>query len=50
MSERAPYATKIDAVLKEKLIQLSESTRIPQSKLVDEALIDLFDKYRKDGK
>jgi len=49
MSERAPYATKIDAELKEKLIKLSESTRIPQSKLVDEALEDLFAKYEKKG-
>lgn len=45
MSERAPYATKIDAGLKEKLIKLSEATRIPQSKLVDEALEDLMKKY-----
>lgn len=49
MSERVPYATKVDAELKEKLIKLSESTRIPQSKLVDEALQDLFAKYEKRG-
>ena len=54
MSERVPYATKIDSGLKDKLIRLSELTRIPQSKLVDEALEDLFRKYsdvlEKEGK
>ena len=54
MSERVPYATKIDNVLKDKLLKLSELTRIPQSKLVDEALEDLFRKYtnilEKEGK
>lgn len=45
MSERVQYATKIDKTLKDTLIKLSELTRIPQSKLVDEALEDLFRKY-----
>lgn len=45
MSERVPYSTKIDSDLKEKLVKLSEQTRIPQSKLLDEALSDLFKKY-----
>ena len=44
---RVPYATKIDLLLKEKLIKLSEETRIPQSKLVDEALEDLLKKYKR---
>ena len=47
MSERVPYATKIDSDYKAKLIKLSQITRIPQSKLVDEALEDLFKKYEK---
>jgi predicted transcriptional regulator len=47
MSERVPYATKIDRELRDKLVKLSELTRIPQSKLVDEALSDLFKKYEK---
>lgn len=47
MSERVPYATKIDSEHKAKLVKLSEVTRIPQSKLVDEALEDLFKKYEK---
>lgn len=50
MSERIAYATKIDSELKAKLIKLSETTRIPQSKLVDEALEDLFKKYEKEHK
>jgi predicted transcriptional regulator len=50
MSERVPYATKIDAELKDKLVKLSETTRIPQSKLVDEALEDLFAKYERGSK
>jgi predicted transcriptional regulator len=45
MSERVPYATKVDRELRDKLTKLSEDTRIPQSKLVDEALEDLFLKY-----
>lgn len=47
MSERVPYATKIDKELRDKLVKLSERTRIPQSKLVDEALEDLFSKHKK---
>ena len=47
MSERVMYSTKIDSEYKAKLIKLSEITRIPQSKLVDEALEDLFKKYSK---
>lgn len=45
MSERVPYSTKIDSELKERLIKLSDKTRIPQSKLLDEALTDLLRKY-----
>ena len=44
---REPFATKIDNKLKAKLAELSEQTRIPQSKLVDEALEDLIKKYAK---
>lgn len=47
MSERVPYATKVDRELRDKLIELATTTRIPQSKLVDEALADLFKKYEK---
>lgn len=46
MSQRVPYATKIDKELKEKLIKLSELSRIPQSKLMDEAIEDLLKKHK----
>ena len=42
---RVPYATKIELELKYKLINLSIATRIPQSKLMDEAIEDLLKKY-----
>ena len=45
---RVSYATKIDSDLKEKLINLSKDTRIPQSKLIDEAIEDLLKKYSKE--
>lgn len=45
MSQRVPYATKIDKDLKDKLIKLSELSRIPQSKLIDEAVEDLLRKH-----
>lgn len=45
---RVPYATKIDSLLKERLIELSLETRIPQSKLADEAIKDLLNKYNKE--
>lgn len=44
---RVPFATKIEEVLKNKLHDLSEETRIPQSKLLDEAIQDLLKKYNK---
>jgi predicted transcriptional regulator len=44
---RVPFATKIDEDLKNKLHGLSEDTRIPQSKLLDEAIQDLLNKYNK---
>lgn len=50
MSERVPYATKVDSDLRDKLVELAKTTRIPQSKLVDEALEDLFKKYEKESK
>ena len=45
MSERASFSTKIDSKLKYKLHELSTTTHIPQSQLVDEALEDLIKKY-----
>jgi predicted DNA-binding protein len=45
MGERVPFATKINSELRDKIQKLSKDTRIPQSKLVDEALEDLIKKY-----
>lgn len=42
---REPFATTIDSELKKKLNELSKQTRIPQSKLADEAIEDLLKKY-----
>ena len=49
MSEynRVPFATKIIKKNKERLQDLSKETRIPQSKLLDEAIEDLIKKYGK---
>lgn len=46
MSERVKYATKIDKDLRDQLLKLSEITRIPQSKLLDEAIEDLLKKHQ----
>jgi predicted transcriptional regulator len=46
MSERVQYSTKIDKDSRDKLAELSRVTRIPQTKLLDEALEDLFEKYK----
>ena len=45
---RVPYATKIELELRDKIAQLSAETRIPQSKLIDEAIKDLLKKYDKE--
>lgn len=50
MGERIAFATKIDSEIKIRLQELSKITRIPQSKLVDEALEDLLKKYEFDNK
>ena len=45
---RVPYATTIDSELKIKIAKLSTDTRIPQSKLIDEAIEYLLKKYSKE--
>ena len=45
---RVPYATKIELELRDKIVELSAKTRIPQSKLIDEAIEDLLKKYSKE--
>jgi predicted DNA-binding protein len=42
---RVQYATKIKEDLRDKLKELSDQTRIPQSKYLDEAIEDLLKKY-----
>lgn len=44
---KEPLATKIEADIKQGLKTLSTNTKIPQAKLVEEALTDLFNKYKK---
>ena len=46
---RVPYATKIELELRDKIVELSTKTRIPQSKLIDEAIEDLLKKYSKEN-
>jgi len=45
MRKRASFSTKIDSKLKYKLHELSTTTHIPQTQLVDEALDDIIKKY-----
>jgi len=46
MGKRVPFATKIDEDIKLQLKELSDSTRIPQSKLADEAFEKLIKEYK----
>lgn len=48
LKNRAQFSTSIDKDLKEAMKILSDKTRIPQSKLVDEAIEDLLKKYNID--
>lgn len=50
LKTRAPLSNSIDKELKIKLKELSDKTRIDQSKLLDEALEDLFKKYESQAK
>lgn len=45
LKNRVQYATSIDKELKDAMKVLSDKTRIPQSKLIDEAIEDLLKKY-----
>ncbi|MDD4780335.1 MAG: ribbon-helix-helix domain-containing protein [Tissierellia bacterium] len=45
LKNRVQYATSIDKELKDAMKVLSEKTRIPQSKLIDEAIKDLLKKH-----
>ena len=45
--KRTRFTTSSQAELVEKLNKLSETTRLTKTRLVDEALEDLFKKYEK---
>lgn len=47
---RERYTTTIGKEIIKKFKDLSAATRIPQSKLMDEALEDLLKKYEKESK
>jgi predicted DNA-binding protein len=49
LKTRKNVATTIDIELSNKLDELSKETRIPKSKLIDEAIEDLLKKFSKDG-
>jgi hypothetical protein len=42
---RITYSTKLEKTNKDAIIKLSNDTKIPQSKLMDEAIEDLVKKY-----
>lgn len=48
-NNRITYATTVETGLVKKLKKLSELTRIPQSRLIDEAILDLLKKHEKEG-
>jgi len=50
LKNRVHYGVTLDKKLVIRLRELSESTKIPQSKLMDEALEILFRKYEKESK
>lgn len=47
LKNRVRLGTSIDIQLQKKLHELSETTRIPISKLLDEAIKDLVEKHKK---
>lgn len=46
LKNRERYTNSIDKELLRKLKKLSEQTRIPQSRLIDEAIEDILKKYQ----
>ena len=49
LKHRKPAGSPIDINLLEGLKQLAENTKIPQSRLLDEAIGDLLKKYEQKG-
>lgn len=50
LTTRTPLSNAVDTKLYDKLKELSEKTRIPMSKLLDEALELLFEKHNGNSK
>lgn len=48
LKNRIRFSTSMDIELSKKLEELSKETRIPKSKLVDEAIEMLVNKYNKE--
>lgn len=46
---RERFTSTMDKELKKRLKSLSEATRIPQTRLLDEAIEDLIAKYKEKG-
>jgi len=49
LKNRVRIATSIDIELNDQLRKLADETRIPISKLVDEAIKDLIEKHKEQG-
>lgn len=47
LKSRSKYSTNVDKELLTKFKELAEETRIPATKLLDEAIEDLLKKYKK---
>ena len=45
LKNRAPFSTTVDKKLLAQLDKLTLKTRVPKSKLIDEAIQDLLKKY-----
>ncbi|MDK7667394.1 MULTISPECIES: ribbon-helix-helix domain-containing protein [Cytobacillus] len=50
LKTRKPISNSVDIGIVNELDQLHQQTKIPKSKLLDEALEDLLEKYQKQGK
>ena len=48
-TDKVRFTTYIPTNLKEAIVELSETTRIPQSRLFEEAVEDLLKKYNKEA-
>lgn len=49
LKNRAPFSTSIDKNLLQELDRITKETRIPKSKLMDEAIEWLIEKYPSKG-